>query len=40
MFRRKMANAMVYGDDATVVRVASKGPEGGGITGGGPPKLI
>jgi len=40
MFKRKIAAAIVYGDDANVVRLASNGPDGAGIGGGGPPKLI
>jgi hypothetical protein len=40
MFKRKIDAAIVYGDDATDVRVASNGPDGNGIGGAGPPKLI
>lgn len=31
---------IVYGDDATAVKCASNGPDGGAAFGGGPPKLI
>ena len=37
---KNIATAIVYGDEATVATLASNGPEGGNIFGGGPPKLI
>jgi hypothetical protein len=35
-----MAAAILYGDEEIVVSVASNGPDGIAMTGGGPPKLI
>jgi hypothetical protein len=40
MLSKNIARAIVYGDEATVATLASNGPEGGNIFGGGPPKLI
>jgi hypothetical protein len=37
---KKIATASEYGELAIFVKVASKGPLGGGIAGGGPEKLI
>jgi len=40
MLSKNIATAIVYGDEAIVATLASNGPEGGNIFGGGPPKLI